>query len=147
MSSPNRTPPAHPAGPAVRAAAATDVAALVALENSCFDADRISRRPFRHLVTRANAAVLVAEDPDGRLLGDLVVLSSRGKATARLYSIAVAPADRGQGIGRLLVEAAEAVAWEHGRAWIRLEVRKDNNASIGLFEAMGYRRFGEHGDY
>jgi ribosomal protein S18 acetylase RimI-like enzyme len=147
MPLPDRKPPTHTSAPSVRAAAADDLAALVALENSCFDDDRISRRQFRHLLTRANAAVLVAADWDGRLLGDLVVLFSRGTATARLYSIAVAPAARGQGIGRLLVEAAEATAWEHGRAWMRLEVRKDNRASIGLFEAMGYRRFGEHGDY
>lgn len=81
------------------------------------------------------------------MLGDAVVLFSRGTATARLYSIAVDPGARGRGVGRVLVEAAEAEAWRRERAWMRLEVRKDNAASIGLFESLGYRRFGEHADY
>ena len=133
--------------PGIRTAVAADLDALMALENASFVEDRISRRQFRHLLTRANAAVLVYEGVDGRLLGDVVLLFSRGTATARLYSIAVDPAARGGGIGRQLVEAAEAEAWRHERAWMRLEVRKDNLASIGLFEAMGYRRFGEYADY
>jgi hypothetical protein len=45
------------------------------------------------------------------------------------------------------VEAGEAEAWRRERAWMRLEVRKDNRASIGLFESLGYRRFGEYADY
>jgi predicted double-glycine peptidase len=64
-----------------------------------------------------------------------------------LYSIAVAPEARGRGIARSLVERGEQEAWQHERAWMRLEIRKDNAASIGLFEAMGYRRFGSHVDY
>ena len=131
----------------VRVATAEDLDALVALENASFEEDRISRRQFRHLLFRGNATVLLAEDAEGRLLGDVVLLFSRGTATARLYSIAVDHAARGRGIGRLLVEAAEAEAWRRERAWMRLEVRKDNAASIGLFESLGYRRFGEHADY
>lgn len=138
------------AGPSLttRMAVAADLGALVALETTSFQPeDRISRRQFRHLLTRANAAVLVAETADGTVLGDVVLLFSRGTATARLYSIAVDSAARGRGVGRVLVEAAEAEAWRRERAWMRLEVRKDNTASIGLFEARGYRRFGEYADY
>ena len=133
--------------PTVRAATADDVDTLVALENTSFEEDRISRRQFRHLVTRGNAAVLLAEDAEGHLLGDVVLLFNRGTATARLYSIAVDSGARGRGLARVLVEAAEAEAWRRERAWMRLEVRKDNAASIGLFESLGYRRFGEHADY
>jgi ribosomal protein S18 acetylase RimI-like enzyme len=131
----------------VRDAATSDLDALVALENAAFDEDRISRRQFRHLLTRANAAILVAESDTGALLGDVVLLFSRGTATARLYSIAVDRAARGRGVARALVEAGEAEAWRRERAWMRLEVRKDNRASIGLFESLGYRRFGEYADY
>jgi hypothetical protein len=46
-----------------------------------------------------------------------------------------------------LVAAAEAAAWSRQRAWMRLEVRKDNAASIRLFESLGYHRFGEHRHY
>jgi ribosomal protein S18 acetylase RimI-like enzyme/predicted double-glycine peptidase len=135
------------ATPTIRPAGKPDLAALVALEEAAFDQDRISRRQFRHLLTRANAAVLLALDAHGRTLGDVVLLFSRGTATARLYSIAVHPQARGRGVARALVEAAEAEAWRRERAWMRLEVRKDNRASLGLFESLGYRRFGEHADY
>jgi ribosomal protein S18 acetylase RimI-like enzyme len=130
----------------IRAATLSDLDPLVALENRCFDDDRISRRQFRHLLNKGHAALFVADD-DGALLGSLVVLFSRGTATARLYSIAIAPEARGRGIGRQLVERAEQEAWAQERAWMRLEVRQDNAASIGLFESMGYRRFGSHADY
>ena len=130
----------------IRDATLADLDALVALENRCFVEDRISRRQFRHLLNKGHAALFVAEEGTG-LLGSLVLLFSRGTATARLYSIAVAPEARGRGVARALVERAEQEAWRHERTWMRLEIRKDNDASIGLFEAMGYRRFGIHVDY
>ncbi|MCB1773062.1 MAG: GNAT family N-acetyltransferase/peptidase C39 family protein [Gammaproteobacteria bacterium] len=129
-----------------REAVLADLAGLVELERACFDSDRISRRQLRHLLSRANAVVLLAER-DGKLLGDVVMLFNRATSTARIYSIAVSPEARGQGVARRLVEAAEEAAWERQRAWVRLEVRKDNVASIGLFEGLGYHRFGEHRHY
>ncbi|MCB1792246.1 MAG: GNAT family N-acetyltransferase/peptidase C39 family protein [Gammaproteobacteria bacterium] len=129
-----------------RAASTVDLDALVALEKHCFDSDRISRRQFRHLLTRGHAATFVAEADDG-LLGSVVLLFSRGTATARLYSIAVAPEARGRGIARTLIERCEKEAWAQERAWMRLEIRKDNTPSIRLFESLGYRRFGIHIDY
>ena len=129
-----------------REAKLIDIDQLVALEQMCFDSDRISRRQFRHLVSRGNAVVLVAE-LEGQLLGDVVVLFNRATSTARIYSIAVDRQTRGQGIASQLVRAAEGAAWARQRAWMRLEVRKDNVASIKLFEALGYHRFGEHRHY
>lgn len=130
----------------IRPATLDDLDALIALENRCFDDDRISRRQFRHLLNKGHAALFVAE-LDAQIVASLVVLFSRGTATARLYSIAVAPETRGKGIARALVERAEAEAWREERAWMRLEIRKDNSASIGLFESLGYRRFGSLADY
>jgi ribosomal protein S18 acetylase RimI-like enzyme/predicted double-glycine peptidase len=130
----------------IRAASLSDLDALVALEEQCFNEDLINRRQFRHLLNKGHAALLVAEQ-DAELVGSLVLLFNRGTATARLYSIAVAPQARGSGIARALVEHAEAAAWQQERAWMRLEVRQDNTPSIDLFEAMGYRRFGSRADY
>ncbi|MCB1737979.1 MAG: GNAT family N-acetyltransferase/peptidase C39 family protein [Gammaproteobacteria bacterium] len=121
--------------------------ALVALENRCFTSDRLSRRQYRHLLQRGNAQILVLDDDDHGLAAAIVVLFRRATSIARLYSIAVDPAKRGLGLAQTLVAAAEAEAWAQSRAWMRLEVRKDNTASIGLFERLGYRRFGEYRDY
>ena len=130
----------------IREAGAGDVVRLAEIEQHCFVADRISRRQFRYLTTKANATVLVAE-LGRQVIGSLVVLYSRGTSLGRLYSIAVDPPFAGRGVGRRLVRAAEAVVWQHHRAYLRLELRKDNRASIGLFESLGYRRIGEWSDY
>lgn len=79
-----------PAVPTVRQAKSGDLAALVELERRCFETDRLSRRQFHYLLTRANASILVAER-GGVPVGDAVLLFSRATSMARLYSIAVAP--------------------------------------------------------
>lgn len=132
--------------PLIRPARAGDLDALVGLENACFDSDRISRRQFNYLLKKGNASILVAE-LDHAVVGDLVLLYSRATSVARLYSIAVDENLRGKGIARSLMQAAEREAWQHQRAYLRLEVRKDNHAAIRLYESLGYRRLGEHPDY
>jgi ribosomal protein S18 acetylase RimI-like enzyme len=136
----------HPTEPEIRPAALSDLNALVGLENACFETDRLSRRQFRYMLTKARAATLVAEDRDG-LLGYVLLLFSRGTSVARLYSIAVRGDARGRGGGRALVAAAEKAAWANERAYVRLEIRRDNPASQALFERAGYRRFGVLSDY
>lgn len=130
----------------IRPALLADLDALTEIEQRCFDSDRISQRQFRYLLTRANAAVLVIEE-DGELQGSMVLLFSRATSVARLYSIAVLPEARGKGVGRRLVRAAEEEAWAHHRAYLRLEVRKDNPAAVKLYESLGYRHLGELTDY
>ena len=133
-------------GVLIRPATLRDLDGLVELERRCFATDLISRRSFRHLVTRANASILVAVE-DGALAGYALVLFSRGTALARLYSIAVDGAFRGRGVGRGLLAAAEAEALARGCVSMRSEVRFDNAASLALFESNGYRRFEELEDY
>jgi ribosomal protein S18 acetylase RimI-like enzyme len=137
-----------PDGLQIRAAGLEDLEELLALEQACFQGDRISRRQFRYLLTRGNARTLVATDPHiPQLLGYVMVLFSRGTSLARLYSIAVSASARGRGVGRRLVDAAEAVARDNASADLRLEVRRDNTASLALFRQMGYREFGTIEDY
>lgn len=130
----------------IRSATIGDLDELVSLEARCFATDRLSRRSFRYMMTRANASMLVAES-GGDLVGYALVLFSRGTALARLYSIAVDGAVRGQGIGRQLLESAEAEAVARGCVSMRSEVRRDNHASLGMFQSAGYRPFEELEDY
>jgi ribosomal protein S18 acetylase RimI-like enzyme len=132
--------------PRIRPAVLTDMSALLRLEVASFQTDRLNRRQFRYMLTRARARTLVAED-DGALLGYVMVLFSRATSVARLYSIAVAAHARGRGVASALVAAAETAAWEQERAYMRLEIRRDNLASQALFERSGYRRFGILSDY
>jgi len=130
-----------PASLRIRPAKPADLDALVALERASFTTDHLSRRQYRHHLRSAGARVLVATDGTS-LLGKAVVFFRRGSANARLYSIAVARAARGRGLGGTLLAAAERAARRRGSARLRLEVRRDNSAAIGLYEKLGYRRFG-----
>lgn len=130
----------------LRPAVIEDLADLVALEERCFESDRMSRRSFRRMITKANAELVVADD-DGALSGYALVLFHTGSSLARLYSIAVDPAARGRGLGRALLEEIERLAVEHGSVSMRLELRSDNAEALALYEAAGYRRFDVHADY
>ena len=79
---------------------------------------------------------------DGALAGYALLFVRRGSAVARLYSIAVDPAQRGAGLGALLLADVEQLARNAGRGILRLEVRADNVAAIALYRRAGYREQG-----
>jgi ribosomal protein S18 acetylase RimI-like enzyme len=129
-----------------RLAGPEDLDELVRLENAAFVQDRLSRRSLRHLLTRGHAVTLV-DELDGRLRGYVLLLLRQGTSLVRLYSIAVDPAWQGRGVAAGLVRAAEAAALEREGVSMRLEIRRDNTASLALFQGMGYRAFGVYEDY
>ena len=124
----------------IRPARLGDLAALVDLENRCFVTDRLSPRSFRYMLTKGNAETLV-DEASGVLRGYCIVLFNEGNSLARLYSLAVDPGAQGQGVGRALVQAAEHMAIDNDCVHMRLEIRTDNQASIGLFKKCGYKQF------
>jgi len=144
---PDRSVPSGGVGGAVvRPAGTADLPALMRLETSAFSENRLSRRSLHHLLTRAHAFCLVAE-LRGTIVGYALVLLRRGTSLARLYSFAVNPERRGEGLGRTLLRAAEREAAGHHAQVMRLEVRPDNAAAIALYRAAGYRQFGRYMDY
>jgi Acetyltransferases len=150
LTTPTSTAPPIAAGTnggVIRAATAGDVDALVHIENRAFVTDRISRRAFRYLLSRANAATLVETGDDGRPRGYAMVLFNRGTSLARLYSIAVDPDDHGQGVGGRLLAAAEEVARTRGAVSMRLEVRADADAVKTFYRSRGYRAFAVQSHY
>lgn len=139
--------PAASADPvSLRLAVVDDLDALVALEERCFSLDRISRRSFRHLLTKGHASILVYERA-GALCGYVMLLFRSGTPLARLYSIATDPSCRGTGVAEALVRGAEEMALAEEASIMRLEIRKDNAASIALFGKLGYKPFGEYVGY
>lgn len=131
----------------LRPARASDLAALVALEEAVFAGDRMAARQFRHHIDSPNGELVVAVGRDHTLLGYALLLRRRGSRVGRIYSIAVAAAARGTGLGRRLLERLQASARKHDLDEIRLEVRKDNAGAIGLYQRAGYEVFGERPGY
>ncbi len=130
----------------IREARLDDLDALVDIENQTFEFDRFTRRTFRYLLTRANAANLVVE-LDGRVVAYGVLLFHTGTSLARVYSLAVLPSEQGKGLASQLMRSMETHAVEHSCVALRLEVRTDSLAAIKLYEKQGYRRIGSVDDY
>ena len=135
--------PAPPPASAVRLrrASPADLDMLLALENASFSGDKLSHARLRHWISAANGMLLVAT-ADGALLGSALVFTRRDSPAARLYSIAIAKAARGQGLGSKLLRRAEQEARSLGLASMRLEVAADNTPAIALYRKMGYEVFG-----
>lgn len=145
MPAPDTLPASLPAA-ALRPATLDELDELLRLEAACFDTDRLSRRSFRRAITRTNTICLVsAAGP--HLQGYALVSLRANSPLARLYSIAVDPACRGQHLGETLLNAAETAARDAGCIAMRLEIRRDNSTGLQLYRRMGYRQFGVHAYY
>jgi ribosomal protein S18 acetylase RimI-like enzyme len=129
----------------VRPATLEDLPALLALEQQAFDSDRLSRRSFRRMITRAHADLVVFERES--IGGYALVLYHRNTQLARLYSIAVDAQWRGHGVGAVLLDAAERCAVGRGCVTMRLEFRRGSRAAEQLYRRAGYREFGQYLDY
>ena len=130
----------------LRSARPADINALVALEEACFDMDRLSKRQFKWMIEKANADLIVAEIGQ-QIMAYALILFHRGTSLARLYSIAISSEARGIGLSDALMEEVERVGQEHNCIYMRLEVHPKNLVAIKLYERHGYYRFGELVDY
>ncbi|MFC4525646.1 GNAT family N-acetyltransferase [Dyella halodurans] len=141
------TPMPATAAVRVRRAELSDLDDLVALEETSFATDRLSRAQYRRHLDSETAQVLVASANHRRFLGTAVVFFRKGTQVARLYSIATSATARGKGVGSALLDAAEHAAKRRRCHALRLEVRTDNEVAIRLYERHGYERIGQYERY
>lgn len=123
-----------------------DLEQLVALENELFTSDRIPRRQFRYLLTRANA-ITVKIDQEDKLAGYLILLRRRRSYNIRIYSIGISKWAQGRGYAQEMVRFAEKVAEENGLRYVTLEVCEKNNSAIRLYEKAGFSKYGDKPEY
>ena len=102
------------------------------------------RRYLRAVRRSAIGAVLVAEEPDGTLVGRLSLARDPHPASAHVADVGliVAAGHRRRGVGRALLAAAEEWARRSGIGKIELHVFPHNAAAITLYERAGYEREG-----
>ena len=72
----------------------------------------------------------------GALTGYYVMMAAAGEA--HLLNLAIAPAWRGQGHGRRLLDHCLARVCEHQASVLFLEVRASNAAAIALYRSSGF---------
>src|SRR5947209_17056926 len=132
----------------IRKGRLADLDRLVAIENTAFEGDRLTRRSLRAHLTKTTVSLLVAEATIGgfaQVVGYALIAFRKDSKKARLYSIASDPEYRlgsGRGLGRRLLHACEEEAARRGAESLVLEVRADNARAIALYEAQGYVKFG-----
>ena len=121
----------------IRRARDEDRAAVIALWEACG-----LTRPWNDAATDFARAVAGAGS-------DIFVLEQEGQLAATVmvgddghrgwvYYLGVAPDHRGHGLGRVLMEAAEAWLQDRGAPKIQLMVRDNNEPAIGFYKALGY---------
>ena len=138
-------PPAVPPGPLAplaEPASLCDADPIARLEARCFDAElAMNRRQVRRLLRCPRATTLVVRQ-DGQVVAEAVLLRRRTRAgvCGRLYSLGVAPEQRGAGLGRLLVDQCLAILRAESARAVVLEVDAANQAAIALYERLGFRR-------
>lgn len=122
----------------IRAARPDDLLELLSIEETSFGGDKISPRSFARFFRQPSAKILVAEVAGPTIAGYALVLLRRNSRRARLYSIAVAPAFRGVGVGTQLLGAVESTVREMHCLELSLEVRTDNTDAIDLYQRHGF---------
>jgi ribosomal protein S18 acetylase RimI-like enzyme len=90
---------------------------------------------FRRAIEGATSCVLVARDAGGMIEASAMVGSDGHRGW--VYYLAVDPAKQRSGLGRAMMEAAEAWLRERGIVRVRLMVRAGNPATE-FYERIGY---------
>jgi ribosomal protein S18 acetylase RimI-like enzyme len=134
---------AKPSGGATVMSAATD-AWLEGFANA--NGVALHHRALHRTTVQAIAhptAFAVLHTPEGQPVGFGLAVMERG--AVGLYDLAVAPAHRGCGRGRVLVEALLHWAAEAGATSAYLQVRAQNAAALRLYEGLGFKTaYGYH---
>lgn len=111
---------------------------------------RAALRRFRRLIADLGADLYVAET-DARVLGVVHITYTRhlnGAPQARLEVLAVAPAARGQGVGRGLAALAAARARRRGCASLRCSAAVATDGARALLDRrFGWRAVGEEFEF
>ena len=129
----------------------TDLGRLAALEQELFGVDAWSEATWwSELAGRPRRDYVVATAADGTIAG-YAGLDVAGDV-ADVMTIAVAPAHRGRGVGRVLLTELLRRAADRAADAVLLEVRADNDAARQLYDRAGFevisvrRRYYQPGD-
>lgn len=122
----------------IRPATREDVAPVALLEQQCFSCPW-SEQSLGELLNNSFSIFLVAEE-EGALLG--YVSANCSFETGYINNLAVAPAHRRQGIGKMLLDALEEQALRRDVQTLTLEVRPSNLPARRLYKQLGYEEIG-----
>jgi [ribosomal protein S18]-alanine N-acetyltransferase len=114
---------------------------LYEIEKQCFEEEAFSKQQISYLLTDYNAISLIACVNDkiaGFIIGRIDLV--RNQPVGHIMTIDVAPNYRRTGIGTRLMLEIEGLFKHKNAAECRLEVRERNEAALGLYFKLGYRK-------
>jgi GNAT superfamily N-acetyltransferase len=134
----------------IRSATPADAERLVRLLGVLFsieadfrpDPERQRRGIALMLAEPERRLVLVAEragEVVGMVTAQLVVSTAEGATAALVEDTIVDAAERGRGVGRRLLEAAEAWAAARGATRLQLLADRENDPALRFYARMGWR--------
>ncbi len=131
----------------IRTARPDDLPALLAIEGDVFGAAAWSEQQFADELERMAETrwYAVAQEDDGGLAGYAGLYLS--PPDADVQTVAVSRELQGGGVGRHLLTAAVAHAWDAGCTRLFLEVRADNDPALALYRSAGFVRMGRRPRY
>lgn len=133
-----------PPGVTIRALAAGDVDAVVAIEVAAFSSPW-RRETFLDLLDRPGLELLVMEHREAGIIGYAVLwcILDQGE----LANMAVIPGFRRRGLGGFLLSRVLEIARERGVETIYLEVRASNKSAMRLYTRFGFSEVGVRRSY
>ncbi|WP_207871970.1 GNAT family N-acetyltransferase [Pseudomonas sp. 86_A] len=103
-----------------------------------------SRAFIAERMARDESAIFLAQDENGDALGFVQLYPTFSSIDARrtwlLSDLFTAPAARGRGVGRSLMNCARDFALQTGAKGLVLETATDNLTAQALYESLGYVR-------
>lgn len=130
----------------VRAAASSDLDAIMAIERSSFPSDAWGTEAMRSELAAEHSHYLVDEE-DGEIIGYAGLRATPGGPDADIQTIALVPERRGEGRGRAMLRTLLTAAVERGAREVFLEVRADNPQAAGLYLSEGFLELGRRPHY
>lgn len=132
------------ASPGTRPLRPEDLNRVAEIERQIF-ADPWPRRAFADALREPHICAFAVDNAAGEVAG--YGLCSIVADEGEILNLAVDVTARGQGLGRLLLEGMVGRLGQSGVAKVYLEVRRSNEAAIGLYRAAGFTPLGVRPSY
>lgn len=130
-----------------RLARLDDLDELARLEGACFPGNDMTKRQIRRHILNPLAHFHVAVDPAQKKIAGYSLVLHHLRRGPRLYSIAVARAYRGMGIGKKLLRHSMAATRSSGAPHLMLEVSHKSRKAQSLYREAGFTIWKEQPDY
>ena len=129
--------PVAPQGFSLRPATEDDLDRIEAIERQVHVAPWSLEHFRSELIKPFSHFWVMTDDETDEVVAGYLVFWIMGEQ-AEILNVVTAPAYRGQGFAKYLVRKAAGVALKNGALRMVLDVRKSNQAAIGLYQAIGF---------